>query len=209
MPLTSRLLFPNDVRRTCSSSPAKQNYMLLLSAPSYHRTRIREIAWHNENCTNWQVTKLFKQVSPVSHVTEFKGNRNINYVLVESSALHLAPPTMYVGRYTVRVTLGSVQTRWQKAKCLLVQGNESYQYSTSLRPHSMHGVRFVWMHHMQTKVPQYSTKYINFITGSSTIRGTTQDHNIAGIYKVSQSTFSTQRVNLCIGNNSKYTIKWR
>jgi hypothetical protein len=176
MPLTSRLLFPNDVRRTCSSSPTKQNCMLLLSTRSYHRTRIRESAWHNENCTNWQVTKLLKQASYVSHVTEFKRNRNINYVLVESSASHLTPPTMYVGRYTLRVTLGSVQTRLQKAKCLLVQSNEPYQYSTSLRPHGMHGIKFVWMHRMQTKVPQYSTKYINFITGSSTIRVTTQDH---------------------------------
>lgn len=140
--------------------------------------------------TQWKLYKLASNeiaqtTSYLSHVTEFKGDRNINYVLVESSALHLTPPTIYAGRRTLKVTLGSVQIHLPKAKCLLVQGNEPYLYSTSLRPHGMHGIRFVWLQHMQTKVPQYSTKYINFITGSSTIRGTTLDHNITGIHKVS------------------------
>jgi hypothetical protein len=184
MPLTNRLLFPNDVRRTCSSSPAKQNYTLLLSTRSYHRTQIRECARHNEKCTNWQVTKLLKQASSVSHGTEFKGDKT-KWCSLESSATHLTPPSIFADRYTLRVTRGSVQTHLQKAKCLLAQGNEPYQYSTSLRPHGMHGIKFVWMQYMQTKIPQYSTKYIKFITGNSTIRGTAQDHNITGIYKVS------------------------
>lgn len=36
--------------------------------------------------------KLLKQASYVSEVTEFKGDRNINDVLVESIASHVAPP---------------------------------------------------------------------------------------------------------------------
>lgn len=110
--------------------PVKQNYTLLLSTRSYYRTQIRESAWHNENCTNWQVTKLLKQASYVSQVTEFKGDRNVNDVLVRSSVSQLTPPSMCVGRYTVRMRRGSVQTHLQKAKCLLAQGNEPYQYCT-------------------------------------------------------------------------------
>jgi hypothetical protein len=196
MPLINKLLFPNDVRRTFSSSPVEQNYTLLLSTRSYHRTQIRESAWHNENCTNWQVTKLLKQASCVSQVTELKGDRNINYVFVGTIASQLTPPSMYAGRYKLRVRCGSVQTHLHKAKCLLVQGNEPYQYSTYLWPHGMHCMKFVWMQHMQTKIAQYSTKYINFITGSSRIRGTTQDHNITGIYKV--SLLSAYRGSTCV-----------
>jgi len=114
MRLTNRLLFPNDMRRTCSSSPAKQKYTLLLSTRSYRRTQIRESARNNENCTNWQVTKMLKYTSYVSQVTEFKGDRNINNVLVESSASHFTPPSLYAGRYTLRVTRGSVQTLCKK-----------------------------------------------------------------------------------------------
>ena len=112
MPLT------NDVRRTYSSSPAKQNYTLLLSTRSYHRTPIRESAWHNKNCTNWQVTKMLKQASYVSQVTEFKWDTNINDVLVEFSASHLTPSSVYVGRYVLWVRRDSVQTHLQKAKWL-------------------------------------------------------------------------------------------
>jgi hypothetical protein len=103
---------------------------------------------------------------------------------VESSAWHL-PPSICSGQYTRRVMRGSVQTLLQRPKYLWVQGNEPYKNSTSLRPHGMHGVEFVWMQHLETKVPQYSTKYINFITDSSTICGTTLDHNITGIYRIS------------------------
>jgi len=44
MPLTNRLLFPNDMRKTCSSSPAKQKCTFLLSTRSYQRKQIRESA---------------------------------------------------------------------------------------------------------------------------------------------------------------------
>jgi hypothetical protein len=115
---------------------------------------------------------------------------------VGTIASQLTPPSMYVGRYIMRVRSCSVQTHLQKTKCLSVQGNEPYQYSTYLRPHGMRCMKFAWMQHMQTKIAQYSTKYINFITGSSTISETTQDRNITGIYKV--SLLSAHRGSTCV-----------
>jgi len=58
---------------------------------------------------------MLKQDSYVSQVTEFTGNRNISTVPVVSSASRLTPPSIYAGRYTLRVA--------QKAKYLCRTGS--------------------------------------------------------------------------------------